>query len=361
MAEGGIDEHPTSVTPPRQAGGWTPRRRATVALLAGAAALVLAIVGAWLWFAGVAPSLEAVEAAILAAGPWGVAASIGLMILHCFVPFPAELLAIANGMIFGPIWGVAITWTGAMLGAMAAFGLARSLGRPVIERMLARDQRIQLDRWVGQVDPAALLLARLLPLIAFNLVNYVAGLAGIGWWTFLWTTAVGILPMTIAMVVLGEGLENFPAWAWLLVGAMLLGAGWWRRGRHGGRAAPPRGSGSSRRPDPGEQALAEAPAGADDEGDGAAVPDQDHDRGIDMVEQAEPSRRERRNGQAADQGCGAGTNQTGVAHHHQERQAERHTGGENGLDAAPAGGDRQRGRPVLEPVGEATQAQRAQP
>lgn len=203
------------------------------ALLGSAPALVLATVGAWWWLTGGELSLEAIEEAILAAGPWGVVASIGLMILHCLVPFPAELLAIANGMIFGPIWGVAITWAGAMLGAMAAFSLARSLSRPVVEHMLARDQRLQLDRWVGRVDPAALLLARLLPLIAFNLVNYAAGLAGIGWWNFLWTTAVGILPMTIAMVVLGEGLERFPAWAWLLVGALLLAAGWWRWRRHG--------------------------------------------------------------------------------------------------------------------------------
>lgn len=211
-----------------------PERRATAALLGSAAALVLASLGVWWWLAGVELSLEAIEEAILAAGPWAIAASIGLMVVHCFVPFPAELLAIANGMIFGPVWGVAITWTGAMLGAMAAFGLARSLGRPAIERMLAHDQRIQLDCWVGRVDPAALLLARLLPLIAFNLVNYVAGLAGIGWWTFLWTTAIGILPMTIAMVVLGEGLGSFPTWAWLLVGALLLGAGCWQWRRRGG-------------------------------------------------------------------------------------------------------------------------------
>ncbi len=30
-------------------------------------------------------------------GMWGVFTSIGLMILHSFVPFPAELLALANG------------------------------------------------------------------------------------------------------------------------------------------------------------------------------------------------------------------------------------------------------------------------
>ena len=33
------------------------------------------------------------------------------------VPFPAELLALANGMIYGPLWGTVLTGTGAVLGA----------------------------------------------------------------------------------------------------------------------------------------------------------------------------------------------------------------------------------------------------
>jgi uncharacterized membrane protein YdjX (TVP38/TMEM64 family) len=56
-------------------------------------------------------------------GAWGPLGSIGLMTLHSFVPFPAELLTIANGMVFGSFWGVVITWSGAMLGAYASFGL----------------------------------------------------------------------------------------------------------------------------------------------------------------------------------------------------------------------------------------------
>ena len=56
-------------------------------------------------------------------GAWGILASIGLMVLHSFVPFPAELLACANGMVYGTLWGTVITWTGAMLGASIAFGV----------------------------------------------------------------------------------------------------------------------------------------------------------------------------------------------------------------------------------------------
>ena len=44
-------------------------------------------------------SVNAIEEAIQSWGAWGVLASIGLMILHSLVPYPAEVIAIANGMV----------------------------------------------------------------------------------------------------------------------------------------------------------------------------------------------------------------------------------------------------------------------
>jgi uncharacterized membrane protein YdjX (TVP38/TMEM64 family) len=109
-------------------------------------------------------------------GAWGVAGSLALMVLHSFVPFPAECLALANGMVFGLFWGSLITWSGAMLGAWLAFGLARTLGRPFVGRVLPARHRERIDAWSGDHGWSALLAARLVPVIAFNLINYAAGL-----------------------------------------------------------------------------------------------------------------------------------------------------------------------------------------
>ena len=70
-------------------------------------------------------SVAEVTRFIRSTGAWGVAAAIGLMVLHSFVPFPAEFVAVGNGMVYGPVWGTVITWVGAMLGALLADGLAR--------------------------------------------------------------------------------------------------------------------------------------------------------------------------------------------------------------------------------------------
>ncbi|MDX1592652.1 MAG: TVP38/TMEM64 family protein [Gammaproteobacteria bacterium] len=203
--------------------------------------LVVVVVLDWLALAHTGPltldevafSPEALVDLIRGWGTWGVAGSVGLMVLHSFVPFPAECLAIANGMVFGFLWGTVITWSGAMLGAWLAFGLARALGRPFVDRMVPARHLARIDTWSGRHGWSALLAARLMPVIAFNLINYAAGLVRVSWWTFTWTTALGILPLTLLMVLLGERMAELPAWAWgaLILGAVLvwLGLHRWRR------------------------------------------------------------------------------------------------------------------------------------
>ena len=141
-------------------------------------------------------------------GMWGVAGSI----------------ACANGMVYGSWWGGVITWVGAMLGASFAFALVRALGRPFVERMVPAKQWEQISLWSDDRGAAVLLVARLVPVIAFNLINYVAALTGISWWTFLWATGLGILPLTILLSILGDRMLSMPQWAWLALGVLAIAA-----------------------------------------------------------------------------------------------------------------------------------------
>ncbi len=169
-------------------------------------------------------SLQVIEETIRSWGVWGVVASIGLMVLHTFVPFPAEFLAIANGMVYGLIWGTIITWTGAMIGACLAFGLAKILGRPFVERVVSGKNWRQIDHLAENRGAVVLLFCRFLPIVAFNLINYAAGLTRISWWTFVWTTGAGILPLTALMVAMGAGIETleWQTWVMLAAGVMFL-------------------------------------------------------------------------------------------------------------------------------------------
>ncbi len=162
-------------------------------------------------------SADVIERIVRSWGAWGVLGSIGLMVVHSLVPFPAELLAITNGMVYGPLWGTVITWSGAMVGAYLAFGLARVLGRPFVDLMVSKRNLQTLDEWTSNRGGQFVFISRFMPIIAFNLVNYAAGLTRISWWTFSWATGVGILPMTILMVVMGDRINHMDWRLWLLI------------------------------------------------------------------------------------------------------------------------------------------------
>jgi uncharacterized membrane protein YdjX (TVP38/TMEM64 family) len=210
-------------------------KRARVRVLVAILIVVLIGAGAVAAFmlerplSGLEMSAETVQELILSWGMWGVVGSILLMVVHSFIPFPAEIVAIANGMVYGPIWGTVITWTGAMLGAYLAFGLARLLGRPFVVTMVADRHRQSVDAWATRQGGGTLFFARFIPVISFNLINYAAGLTSISWWTFTWATGLGILPLTYLMVLLGDHMwtGETQIWIWLLAAGV---AGWlaWR-------------------------------------------------------------------------------------------------------------------------------------
>jgi uncharacterized membrane protein YdjX (TVP38/TMEM64 family) len=236
------------------ADGEARRRRAT-ALLVAAALVAIAAYALWRSLDPQLSALAALDAEdvqryLRAWGRWAAFGALALMVLHSFLPLPAEVIAAANGMVFGPWLGVALTWSGAMLGAALSFALARWLGRPFVRRVLPARHWQRLAAVSARTG--TLLLVRLVPVISFNLVNYAAGIMGVGWWPFLWTTAIGILPLAVAMVLLGYEMLSAPWWAWVLAAAALLGS-WiaWRRLAPRARAlVPPGGRGSHPPADP---------------------------------------------------------------------------------------------------------------
>jgi uncharacterized membrane protein YdjX (TVP38/TMEM64 family) len=209
----------------------TPRRpmRCVVLALAGvltAGLLWVDIVVIWclveygLW--AVDFSSQGLRTLIDNAGAWAPAASIGLMAAHSFVPFPAEIIAVANGIAFGPWLGVLLTWSGAMLGAILSYEMTRALGPAARSRLIPARYRGRADTFALNVGIAPLLIARLLPIMSFNLINYAAGLAGVPRGRFIWTTALGILPLTVLSVLLGSQGVRLPAYVWILVGLAVL-------------------------------------------------------------------------------------------------------------------------------------------
>ncbi len=118
---------------------------------------------------------------------------------------PGSVLTLAGGAVFGVVPGILYTTIAANLGANAAFGLSRTLGRSGVEA-LARGRLDALDAATTNHGFKGLLTLRLIPAVPFNALNFGAGLTSIGWPTYAAATAVGILPGTVIYIVFADAL-----------------------------------------------------------------------------------------------------------------------------------------------------------
>ncbi len=92
---------------------------------------------------------------------------------------------------------------GAETGATVAFLIGRRLGQAGVQK-LAGQRGERFEQWLRTRGSLALLYARLVPIVPFNLLNYAAGVSGMSTRSYVITTAVGIIPGTIAYAALGS-------------------------------------------------------------------------------------------------------------------------------------------------------------
>ena len=76
------------------------------------------------------------QTAVAHAGPVAPAASILMTIINTFLPFPTDLMIVANGAVFGFWNGLLVSIVGAMASACLAFGLARRVGQKAARRLV---------------------------------------------------------------------------------------------------------------------------------------------------------------------------------------------------------------------------------
>ena len=124
-----------------------------------------------------------------------------LYALRPLLLFPATLLTVASGLLFGPWLGALFTIVGENASANLAFALARWFGR----RAVAAHASGAFQRWDARLERnaiAAVLSMRLL-MLPFDAVNYGCGLTAMRQRDYALGTFFGILPALVGFVLLG--------------------------------------------------------------------------------------------------------------------------------------------------------------
>nr|BFE61913.1 hypothetical protein GCM10020063_064390 [Dactylosporangium thailandense] len=168
------------------------------------------------------PGRDELRATMAGLGWWAPVACAGLYGVACLSPLPKTVLTLAAGALFGVAGGLAVVVCGALLGAVAALYLGRLLGRDAV-RWLAGGRLDAFDARLTRHGIWAVVAARLIPVVPFTAVNYLAGVTSVRLRDFVLGTAVGILPATTAYVTVGAYGWQPGAWPlWAALAALVV-------------------------------------------------------------------------------------------------------------------------------------------
>lgn len=175
-------------------------------------------------------------------GATGPLLILALTLLHAVIFYPAEIVDAAAGFAYGFFPALLLMMVGWVLSGLICWAVGHRVARPLLDRWFGAERFERAERAIERGGPALLLAMRLIPILPFSIVSYAAGAARVPAWRFVWTTAVGYLPITAIAVYFGTRLEGLSLTDPLVFGSALallalLGIGHWAARRTGASSA----------------------------------------------------------------------------------------------------------------------------
>ncbi|MCF7799740.1 VTT domain-containing protein [Candidatus Babeliales bacterium] len=122
------------------------------------------------------------------------------------LPFSA-LLTIGGGFIFGILFGTIFSNIGSTLGAACSFLIYKYLFGKTLQNKY-QDKLTNFNKNLKSNSSYYLLIIRLVPIIPFFIVNILASFTQVSLATFIWTTSLGIIPISIIFTMAGKKIET---------------------------------------------------------------------------------------------------------------------------------------------------------
>ncbi|MEM5878492.1 MAG: VTT domain-containing protein [Candidatus Aenigmatarchaeota archaeon] len=128
-----------------------------------------------------------------------------LMILQTIlVVIPSEaVIALSGALGLDTTKVIAVGVLGLLAGATIAFFISRYFGRKIVIKLLGDEWIGDVDEWIDKNGSKAILIARLIPLIPFDLISYVAGITKIDFRKYILATIIGMIPSAVFLVYAG--------------------------------------------------------------------------------------------------------------------------------------------------------------
>ncbi|MBM3192800.1 MAG: TVP38/TMEM64 family protein [Chlamydiae bacterium] len=129
-------------------------------------------------------------------------------LVYAIASLPGLLfLDVVSGLLFGQFWGFIIAWLSAATGALIVF---LSVNYAVSDLAVKKNQNLikRVEEGFQKHSLNYLLFLRLVPCMPFGLVNITLGFLKINKKSFIWTTLLGILPLSFFYTHAGAGISH---------------------------------------------------------------------------------------------------------------------------------------------------------
>ncbi len=156
---------------------------------------------------------ENVRAFVSQFGAWAPVAYFLLFLVGSPVPLLGPVLTAAGGLLFGVWVGMLYTVVFGTLVSLLPFYIARWLGRDWVAEHI-HDTRLErvYKKSRGRSGFLFILVLRLVPIIPWEVQNYVAGVSRISVTIFLPATLLGMIPGSFAYALLGSRVVEPGTW-----------------------------------------------------------------------------------------------------------------------------------------------------
>ncbi len=162
---------------------------------------------------------DGIRQIVLSYGFFSIAAYELLHALRPFTFLPVTPFTIAGGYIFGQAYGLLFAMIGTTLAATITFFLSRYLFRDFIRKRLSTHYAGFDSRFdTGGVFTVAAL--RIIPVLPFDAVGYLAGVSSIRFSRYLLGTVLGELPGAFVLTMLGNNLSDLGS-PWFILSLVL--------------------------------------------------------------------------------------------------------------------------------------------
>lgn len=186
-----------------------------------------------LWQVMTCGSMEETVAYINRFGVWAMVVSFWVdVLINALSVLPSIFISTANGVLFGIIPGVILSWLAETVGVVISFFLMRTLLRDSAEKLIRKSPYLKkLDDFSGENGFQMMLFARTIPYFPSGILTALGSVSKISVRDYILSNLIGKFPSTALEVIIGHDLvmleENMVRLTIVVILATAVYGGMW--------------------------------------------------------------------------------------------------------------------------------------